>query len=128
MDDAPKRQNYGGLFADDFFGPSTYLKSDVYEKDNFYYVEIDAPGLAKENIAIECQNGYLNVGITKAGGTTEEGRNYIARERDYSRFNRQFYLGNIDPDNVKAEYSEGILRITAPRLGEGSDRKTISID
>jgi HSP20 family protein len=37
---------------------------------------------------------------------------YYRRERTYGRFERSFTLpANVDPDKIKADYSDGVLKI-----------------
>lgn len=114
MNSTPRGTNYGNLF-DDYASPMGYLKTDVFEKDNNYYVEMEIPGITKDDIAIDSQNGYLMIGIARREVADETTRSYIRRERSYSQYSRQFYLGNIDPETIKAEYRDGILRVVVPR-------------
>ena len=46
-----------------------------------------------------------------------------------SRSSRSFYLGDIDEEAIKAEFNDGILKISVPKNNkERNTKKIISID
>ena len=53
-------------FMDDFHKEKhSGMKMDIYEKDDKYIVEVDAPGYKKDDIKISCENGYLTIEASK---------------------------------------------------------------
>jgi len=121
-------------YLDDFFDSfltvpeESNLKCDIYEKDGNYHIEMDVPGFNKEDINIECDKGYLTVTVLR--NTTDEEndtKNYIRRERVYSKYKREFYLGDVDTDNIDAQFKEGILTITVPKKDEVITKRQIEI-
>ena len=88
------------FFLDDFFDDfePTYrnmnMKCDIYEKDGKYFLEMDVPGCNKEDINIDCENGYLTVSIEHEEKEDEEDKNYIRKERVYGKSERKFYIGS----------------------------------
>jgi HSP20 family protein len=124
----PKKIYLDDLF-DNFLSTGTNsLKCDIYEKDNTYFLETDIPGFKKEDIKVEAEDGYLTISASKEDTKEEEGKNYLHRERYASPCNRQFYLGSIDEDNIKAEFKEGTLKITVPKKEELPNTKKIEIE
>lgn len=116
------------MFDDSIFETNNLMKSDIYEKDNNYVIEIDVPGLDKDNIKIDYDDGYLTISATKEN-TLEENSNYIRKERYYGEYKRSFYIGNIDESNIKANYNNGTLNITFPKEEISKDtKKQIPID
>ena len=107
------------------------MKCDIYEKDNIYYLEMDIVGFDKNEVNIELNdNNYLIVTAIKSNENIDgdENRNYICKERNYSKYQRAFYIGDIDKDNIIANFSNGILKITMPkRLEEKSKIQKIEI-
>ena len=88
----PKRNYYLNDYFDMFNMPlnKEYMKTDIYELDNKYYLEIDLPGIKKENIKINYENGYLTISAEK--NVLSSGPNtYIRRERFYGEIKRSFY-------------------------------------
>ncbi len=102
----------------------TSMKCDIYEKENAFFIEMDAPGFTKEEMQIEVKNGYLK--ITAVKKQEEEDKNYIRRERNYASYERSFYLGNVVEEEITATFKDGILSIKIPKNIE-EDGKTIEI-
>lgn len=112
----PKRNYYLNDYFDMFNMPlnKEYMKTDIYELDNKYYLEIDLPGIKKENIKINYENGYLTISAEK--NVLSSGPNtYIRRERFYGEIKRSFYIGMKKDTDLKAKYINGILTITFPK-------------
>ena len=109
------------FFLDDVFSDflnskdTNSMKCDIYEKDGKYYIEMDTPGFAKEDTTIECDNGYLTVKVSKKEENSDEGKNYIRRERSYGSVSRGFYINNVDKNLIKAKFDNGVLSIELPK-------------
>ena len=124
----------GRILFDDFFDDDVEIKKpqgmlcDIYEKDNTYHIDIDAPGFKKEDIKIECDQGNLKI-IAEKHFENKEHKKYIHRERkSYERCERSFYLGNVDEEKIAASFNDGILSITVPKEEKVETKKTIAID
>ncbi len=114
----------------DLFGDKNdayLMKSDIYEKDGFYTIEIDLPGFDKENINIDYNNGYLNVSANKEE-TFDDSNNYIRKEKIYGTYKRSYYVGDIEENSIKASLNNGVLKINFNELKELPNKKTINID
>lgn len=103
------------------------MRCDIYEKDGDYHMEIDIPGFKKEDISIDCDNGYLTVSAEKTFEENDETKKYIRRERSYGKYQRSFYVGDIDSSKIKAEFKHGILKITVPKTS-AETKKHIEIE
>ncbi len=120
-------------YLDDFFDnfltvpEENNLKCDIYEKEGKYYIEMDIPGFDKKDIQVECNKGYLTIIAQKEQEEKEEEKKYIRRERVYGKYKREFYLGDIEMENINAEFKDGILKITVPRKEEVSSKTSIEI-
>lgn len=115
------------FFDDDFFKGEEKVKTDVYERDNKLYVEMEAPGYTKEDIDISLDKGDLTVIFSKEVHE-EENKKYLHRERrSYSKITRSFYLGEVDENEVDASFKNGILTITSPKKKEIETKRTINI-
>ena len=55
-------------------------------------------------------------------------KNYIKKERVYGRIQRQFYVGDVDSDDIKAEFKDGILKIVVPKEDKKIEKKQITIE
>ena len=52
------------------------------------------------------EQGYIN---------EESKDSYIRRERHYGEFTRNFYIVNVDEEQICAEFKEGVLKVTMPK-------------
>lgn len=118
------------IFFDNFlddFKESDRMKCDIYEKDNIYHIEADIPGFTKEDIKVEFNKGNLIIVAEKNSDNEDEDKNYLRRERYYGKYQRSFYLGEIDENACEASFENGILKITVPKKSEEETKKYIEI-
>ena len=127
MNIIPRKFYLDDLFDSFLDSESRKMTCDIYEKDGNYHLEMDIPGFSKEDIKIHCDNGNLTVTAEKEKEEKEEDKKYIRRERSYGKYSRSFYLGNIDEDNINAEFKNGTLTITIPKVSEIESKKMIEI-
>ena len=126
----PRSKFYlGDDFFDDFFEPALkdQMKCDVYEKGGNYHIVMDVPGYDKDDIKIEVDNGYLTISAETNSEDNEKDKNYIRRERHYGKFSRSFYVGDVDPETIEAEFKKGTLKVCVPKSEEKSTKKQIEI-
>lgn len=115
------------FFKTDFFFNRSVMKTDVKEDENGYEIKVDIPGVEKENISLELDNGYLTVSV-KAEEKSENER-YVRRERSFYG-NRSYYVGDsVTEEDVKAKYYNGTLSILIPKKENVKpEKKNIVID
>lgn len=104
------------------------MRCDIYEKDGNYHIEMDIPGFNKEDVKIEINEGHLTIKASKSSEDNEENKNYIRRERSTQEYSRSFYMGDVDEDNIKAEFIDGVLKITALKKEKVETKKIIEIE
>ena len=90
--------------------------ADVYETAESFLIELEVPGLDKDDIEIQVQGDELTVrGQRHMKGPRPE--RFYRMERHYGPFSRTFTLSeDVDGDRVTAEFSDGLLRLEAPKL------------
>lgn len=103
------------------------MKCDIYEENGMYHILMDAPGFKKEDINIEFDKGDLKIILTHK---EKDNKKYVRKERSsFSRCERSFYLGDIDENEIKAEYKDGILKVSVPKDEKReTSKKIINID
>lgn len=130
MDLIPRKFYLDDIF-DDFISSKKEqnMKCDIYEKGGDYHIEMDIPGFDKKDISVETKDGYLTIKAEKTNEVNEEDKdkNYIRRERSYGKYERSFYLGDLDESKVDAEFQNGMLKIIVPKKEEVDNRKVIEI-
>lgn len=127
------------IFFDDFLddfepkkGFNNLMKTDIYEKNGKYHIEMDIPGFKKDDVKISFEDGYITVSAEKHEESHEgnKDKRYIRRERSFHEScERKFYVGNIDETNVNAEFKNGTLTIIVPKEEkEKESKKYININ
>lgn len=120
------------FYLDDFFDDfliskgKNDMKCDIYEKDNKYFIEMDLPGFNKNDIKISVENKNLVISAEKEL-KTDDSKNYIRKERSYSKYTRSFYVGNIFEEDIEASFESGILIVIIPKEEEKETKKYIDI-
>ncbi len=100
---------------------------DVKETSEGYAIQADLPGVAKENIKLSLEDGYLTIGVQQNEIRSEEQENYICRERRQVSSRRSFYVGNVSPEDVQANYTDGVLHVKLPKAIDGPSQREIEI-
>ena len=121
------------IFFDDFLddfdtkkGFNSLMKSDIYEKNNEYHIEMDIPGFKKDDVKISFDDGYLTVSCEKNEEKKEEDKDkkYIRRERSFHEScERKFYVGKVDEEKINAEFKNGTLSIVVPKEEKEKESK-----
>jgi HSP20 family protein len=103
---------------------------NVRETDQHYEVDVIAPGCNKDDFKIQIQNNELQVSFTHDDSRkqSDEKAGWVRNEYVQRSFSRHFTLDEtIDTQNIKATYTNGILRITLPK-NEKAKPRLLSID
>lgn len=129
----PSRKYYLDSIFDNFMDEGSdnfdVMKCDVYEKDGAYHIEADIPGFKKDEISIDCEDGYVTITAEKNTENEEkdENKRYIKRERFYGKTVRKFYVGDVDSEKINAEYKDGMLELVVPKEEKLPNKKSIEI-
>lgn len=99
----------------DSFMPSV----DISETDNEFEVSVELPGMKKEDINVDLDNGRLSISGERKFEKEEEGKNYHRVESSFGSFNRSFQLPeSINEESIEAKYDNGVLNITIAKREE----------
>lgn len=106
-----------------FFGRGNSPRVDVYETKENVVVKAEVPGVAKEDLNIHLDEHSIRLsGQTKRDQEFKDEDVYRS-ERFYGSFSRIIPLpAEVKSEEAKAEYKDGILKITVPKL-ESSKRR-----
>jgi len=101
-------------------------KCDFEENDDKYVIELEVPGVKKDEININLKNEVLIVSwYSKKENKSNKGRSKY--ERNEGSFTRSFDVEGSVADKIEAELKNGILKITLPKH-ENSKPKKIQIN
>ena len=96
-------------------GGHKYIRTDIRETDDSYVMEVELPGLSKDDIQIDLKDGYLDISVNKSEKHSDGKKdNYIRRERSFS-CRRSYYVGDIKKEDIKARYDNGMLNVVIPK-------------
>lgn len=104
------------------------FKMDVHETDENYVVEAEMPGVSRDEIDVELNEGRLSISVDKKVNEEEEGKNYLHRERLSYSASRGVYLKDADTAGVSASLKDGILSVTVPKKVKDEGVTKITID
>jgi len=94
----------------------------VWEADDAYHVELDVPGVAKEDIELTFEKDTLKI-VAERKASDEE-RKGLHEERVYGNVTRSLTLSEaVDPDSIAAELSNGVLHVTVAKVPEVQPKK-----
>ena len=101
---------------------------DIYEHDGNIVLKAEIPGVDPKDVDIRVENNTLTLCGERKLDTEVKRDSYHRVERAYGSFSRSFTLPNVvDTDKIKAEYKDGVLRMTLPKRDEAKP-KQISIN
>lgn len=92
---------------------------NVIEKEDGFVLELAAPGLKKEDFRIKLDNQMLTISAEVNNDQEQKNERYTRREFWFGSFERSFTLPKtINLDQIRADYNNGILRISLPKKEE----------
>jgi HSP20 family protein len=101
--------------------------ANIYEQDNTFFIELAAPGYAKDDFNISLEQQVLSISAAEKHRETENEK-YLRREFGTGEINKRFVLPKtVDNDNIKADYQNGILKIHIPVKKEVKLSREIAI-
>lgn len=93
--------------------------ANVIESDDEYCMELAVPGMNKKDFHIDIEESNLLISAEKEEKKSEKDEHFTRKEYSYNSFKRSFMLPDaVDPDAIKAEYKDGILKLTLPKKEE----------
>ena len=124
---------FDGFFAKEPTFTGSAMRTDVYEKDGYYNLDIELPGYNKEDVQMDIIDGYLNIKANHHVSNEEKDSkgNLIRSERRFGSCSRSFYVGeNIKAEDVKAKFEYGMLNIVLPSKEQKSieTKQTVTIE
>lgn len=95
------------------FSPSINTREGEFA----YHVEVDLPGVKKEDIHVDLKNNILTISGERKTKKETKKKDYHKMESFYGKFQRSFTVPeNADVENIKANAEEGVLEVVIPKL------------
>jgi HSP20 family protein len=86
------------------------------EAGDAYYLEVDVPGVKKEDISIDVEDNALRISGVRRLDESRKDEEFYRVESLYGKFERLFSLPeDVDPNKIEAEMEDGVLYIKIPK-------------
>lgn len=94
-----------------------------------YHVEVDLPGVKKEDIHIDLKENQIIISGERSFKEERKENDYYKVESSYGKFQRSFALPeNVDVENIEASSENGVLEVVLPKLkAEKAEVKKIQV-
>ncbi|HEX8071247.1 MAG TPA: Hsp20/alpha crystallin family protein [Pyrinomonadaceae bacterium] len=117
--------NLSRSFGDDALMRGAWTPTvDIYENKDEIVLEAELPGMNREDFELTIENNVLTLRGERRFEKKDEADNYHRVERAYGSFTRAFTLPQtVSPENVQAEYKDGVLRVVLQKREEVKARR-----
>lgn len=96
---------------------------DVVETNDEYVVKAAIPGVDPKDVDISVEDDVLTIKGEFEQREEAQEQNYLRRELRYGSFQRALRLPpTVDPENARAEFEHGVLRLALPKKPEARTR------
>lgn len=97
-------------------GMATWMPQvEVQQKGNEFVVRADLPGLKRDDVSIEVEDGVLTLSGERRQESREEREGFYRSERSYGSFYRSIPLPEgINEDAISATFGDGVLEVRVP--------------
>lgn len=100
---------------------------DIMDHDDHIVITAEIPGVDKKDISVDVKDRVLTLRGERSSDNEVKEDRFYRRERTFGKFERSFTLpAAVDPDNIEAEYKDGVLKIEVPKP-EGHKPRQISV-
>lgn len=102
--------------------------AEIKETEAEIHLKLEVPGLEAKDLNVEVTADSVAVSGERQSETKSEENGVFRSEFRYGKFQRVIPLpAQVDNQNVKAEYKDGILTLNLPKL-ENERRKVVKVN
>ena len=101
---------------------------NVEDAGQSYVVTAELPGVSKEDIDVELNEGRLSITATRKESEEEKTKNYLHKESSEWQATRGVYLKDAAREGLSAKLDGGILTVTVPKQDQQASVTKIAID
>ena len=118
----PEFENLFGQFFRPEESTTWRAPASIWEAENVFHIEVDAPGVAKEDVDLTFDKGALQISLERKAPEGE--RKTWHNERGYGKVSRSVALPEtVDQNTIAAELTNGVLHMTIAKLPEAQPKK-----
>ncbi|MFP4118130.1 MAG: Hsp20/alpha crystallin family protein [Candidatus Woesearchaeota archaeon] len=104
--------------------------TDTWETENEVVATFEMPGVDKDDIDMNVDDDSLEIKVEKKDENEDKSDDGYSYTSSYAGFYRRIPLpGDVDPEQTKATYNNGVLEVRVPKKEEKKkSRKKIKIE
>jgi HSP20 family protein len=101
---------------------------DLFEEGGEIVLNIDLPGVKKDDIKIDLSGNILTLSGEKKRKEKFMREDYCRCERSFGSFIRRFEMpGDLDVEKIKAHFEDGVLEVRIPIIESEKKHKKIAV-
>ncbi len=119
---------------DDFFAPLAKVtgdygfKMDVEDAGDAYVVSAELPGVTKDQVDVELNEGRLSISVDKKESDEKKGKTYLQKETSEWQASRGVYLKDAAREGLSAKLEGGVLTVNVPKQQKQSNVTKVTIE
>ncbi|MGN0296928.1 MAG: Hsp20/alpha crystallin family protein [Parafannyhessea sp.] len=119
---------------DDFFAPLAKVtgdygfKMDVEDAGDAYVVSAELPGVTKDQVDVELNEGRLSISVDKKESDEKKGKTYLQKETSEWQASRGVYLKDAAREGLSARLEGGVLTVNVPKQQRQSNVTKVTIE
>ena len=109
-----------------YIGGDWTPKFDFFEKDGYYHLKAEIPGMLLDDISVSVHDGFMTLSGRKEDTREDDESDLFTSEIRYDFFSRSFRMpGEMDEDKVNADYEDGVLTVSVPKKEDAKAKKVV---
>ncbi|RRF97659.1 MAG: Hsp20/alpha crystallin family protein [Coriobacteriaceae bacterium] len=97
---------------------------DVEDAGDHYAVTAHLPGVKKDEVDVELNEGRLSISVDHKESDENRGKNYLQKETSEWQASRGVYLKDATNEGITAKLVDGVLTVTIPKIAEQKNNAT----
>lgn len=104
------------------------FKMDVEDAGDMYVVSAHVPGVKRDQVDVELNEGRLSITVDKKDSDEEKAKNYLQKETGEYTCTRGVFLKDAATTGLSAKLADGILTVNVPKQDQNANVTKVSID
>ena len=97
--------------------------TDIFESDDVLTIVMEMPGVDREDVDVNVENGVLRV-EGRLDFSKYEGMQPVYTEYNIGHYRRSYSLSSkVDQDRISAQMQDGVLTLLLPKAEEAKPRR-----
>ena len=119
---------------DDFFAPLAKVtgdygfKMDVEDAGDAYVVSAELPGVTKDQVDVELNEGRLSISVDKKESDEKKDKTYLQKETSEWQASRGVYLKDAAREGLSAKLEGGVLTVNVPKQQKQSNMTKVTVE